>query len=158
MVNILLMNKLRERIFAWALKHQASRKVIIPQWDKVRSIAILYPNDNIQHIIKQLEKENKEVILFTMPDKKQICWLTGRPKLDIRELVSARSFDVLIDLTQESSRVMQYMAIYIQAHFKVGRMIEEGIHDLTIDTPSQAAPDFLFEQIMRYIAMLSGKK
>jgi hypothetical protein len=34
--------------------------------------------------------------------------------------------------------------------------MREGIHDLTIDTPPQAAPDYLFEQILRYIEMLKG--
>jgi hypothetical protein len=48
---------------------------------------------------------------------------------------------------------MQYMARDIQADFKVGRFIREGIHDLTIDTAPQEAPDYLFEQIMKYIEM-----
>jgi hypothetical protein len=48
---------------------------------------------------------------------------------------------------------MQYMAMDIQANFKVGRFIREGIHDLTIDTAPQEAPDYLFEQMMKYIEM-----
>ena len=126
-----MIEKLRERIFAWLLKRQASRKVTIPQWDKVRSVAILYPNDNIQHIIKQIEQANKEVVLFTLPDKKEICWLTERPKTEVHELISTRQFDVLIDLTQQPSRTLQYMAMYIRADFKVGRFMREGIYDLT---------------------------
>ena len=152
-----MIEKLRERIFAWLLKRQASRKVTIPQWDKVRSVAILYPNDNIQHIIKQIESNNKEVVLFTMPNKKAICWLTKRPKAEVREMISARQFDVLIDLTQQPSRTLHYMAMYVRADFKVGRFMREGIYDLTIDTPPQAAPDYLFEQIIRYINMFSQK-
>ena len=151
------MNKLREKIFAWILKRQAARTVIMPQWDKVRSVVVLYPNDNIQHIIQQLKQMGKEVVVFTMPNLKQINWLTERPKSDIRELVMARHFDVLIDLTQHPSLTMQYMAMDIQAYFKVGRFIREGIHDLTIDTAPQEAPDYLFEQIMKYIEMF-GKR
>ena len=49
------------------------------------------------------------------------------------------------------------MAMYIRTDFKVGRFIREGIHDLTINTPPQAAPDFLLEQIIRYINMFSQK-
>lgn len=152
-----MIEKLREQIFAWILKRQATRKVVMPQWNAVRSVAVLYPNNNIQHIIKQIEQANKEVVLFTMPDKKEISWLTERPKTEVRELISARQFDVLIDLTQEPSRTMQYMAMDIRADFKVGRFMQEGIHDLTIDTPSQATPDFLFEQILRYIDMFGQK-
>ena len=151
------MNKLREKIFAWILKRQAERKVVMPQWNKVRTVAVLYPNDNIHHIIKQIEQTDKEVVLFTMPDKKDICWLTERPKTEVLELVSSREFDVLIDLTQQPSLTMQYLAMSVRANFKVGRFMREGIHDLTIDTPPQAAPDFLFEQVVRYIEMF-GKR
>ena len=153
----LMIDKLREKIFVWTLKRQAERKVVMPQWDKVRTVVVLYPNDNIQHIVKQIELAEKEVILFTMPNNKEICWLTARPKMDVIDLISAREFDVLIDLTQQPSLTMQYMAMSVRADFKVGRFMREGIYDLTIDTPAQAAPDFLFEQIVRYIKMF-GKK
>ena len=150
------MNKLREKIFDWFLKRQAARTVHIPNWKQVRSVAVLYPNNNIQHIIKQIEHADKDVVVFTMPEKQDICWLTERPKKEILERISARPFDILIDLSQEPSRTLQYMGMAIRADFKVGRFMREGIHDLTIDTPSQAAPDYLFEQILRYIEMLKG--
>ncbi len=151
------MNKLREKIFAWLQKRQAARQIIMPQWGHIRSVVILYHNDNIQHIIKQIQAQDKDVVLFTMPDKKDVCWLTERPKTDIIESITARKYDILIDLTQEPSRTLQYMAMYIRADFKVGRFIREGIHDLTIDTPPQAAPDYLLEQILRYIDMFGIK-
>ena len=151
------MNKLREKIFAWLQKRQAARQIVMPQWDHIRSVVILYHNDNIQHIIKQIQAQDKDVVLFTMPDKKDVCWLTERPKTDIIESITARKFDILIDLTQEPSRTLQYLAMYIRADFKVGRFIREGIHDLTIDTPPQAAPDYLLEQILRYIDMFGIK-
>ena len=147
------MNKLRETIFAWILKRQATRRVVMIKWDTVRTVAVLYPNNNIQHIIKQIEKDEKEVVVFTLPDKKQIDWITERPKKEIREILTARQFDLLIDLTQHPSLTMQYVAMDIQADFKVGRFIREGIHDLTIDTAPQEAPDYLFEQIVKYIKM-----
>ena len=150
------MNKLREKIFEWFLKRQAARTVHIPNWKQVRSVAVLYPNNNIQHIVQQIEQADKDVVVFTMPEKQDICWLTERPKKEILERISARPFDILIDLSQEPSRTLQYMGMAIRADFKVGRFMREGIHDLTIDTPPQAAPDYLFEQILRYIEMLKG--
>ena len=152
-----MINTIREGIFAWTQKHQATRTVVMPTWDKVRSVAVLYPTDDIQHLIKKMEVSQKDVVLFTMPNKKEICKLTQRPKSEVKELISARHFDVLIDLTQAPSRTMQYMAMYIRADFKVGRFIREGIHDLTIDTPPQAAPDYLLEQILKYINMFGQK-
>ena len=151
------MNKLREKIFAWILKRQPARRVVVPQWNNVRTVAVLYPNDTIKHIIKQIEETKKEVVLFTMPDKKDIYWLTQRPKSELREDLMARHFDVLIDLTQQPSLTMQYMAMYVHADFKVGRHTREGIYDMTIDTPAQEKPDFLFEQIIKYINMFSQK-
>ena len=152
-----MLEKLREKIFAWRLKRQAIRNVVMPNWEKVRNIAILYPNNNIPHIIQQIEALDKAVVVFTMPDKKQINWLTERPKAETQELLVARQFDVLIDLTQTPSRTMQYMALNIRADFKVGRFMREGIHDLTIDTAPQEAPDYLFEQIIKYIEMFGSK-
>ena len=151
------MNKLREKIFAWILKRQATRRVVMPQWDTLRTVAVLYPNNNIQHIIQQIEKDEKEVVVFTLPDKKQIDWITERPQKDIREILTARQFDLLIDLTQQPSLTMLYMAMDIQADFKVGRFIREGIHDLTIDTAPQEAPDYLFEQIVKYIKVFGRR-
>jgi hypothetical protein len=151
------MDKLKEKIFDFILKRQAARKVSMPRWEDVRTVAVLYPDNNIPHIIKQIEKDSKEVILFSMPDKKEICWLTERPKSEVRDFICARSFEVLIDLTQAPSRTMQYMAMYMHADFKVGRHTREGIYDMTIDTPPQTSPDYLFEQIMRYIEMFGMK-
>lgn len=152
-----LINILREKLFAWILKRQATRKVVMPDWAKVRSVAILYPNNSIQHIISEIEQSNKEVVLFTMPDKKEVDWLTERPNADVKSLITARHFDVLIDLTQQPSRTMQYMTMYMHADFKVGRHRREGIYDMIIDTPAQETPDFLYAQILRYIDMF-GKK
>lgn len=152
-----MLDAIREKILNWFLKRQAARNVVMLNWEKARTVAVVYPNGNIQHIIKQIENANKEVVLFTLPDKKDICWLTERPKKELIERFGARQFDILIDLTQEPSRTIHYIAMSIHANFKVGRFIREGIHDLTIDTPSQAAPDYLFEQILRYIDMF-GKK
>ena len=151
------MNELREKIFAWILKRQLARKVVMPQWNEIRRVVVLYPNGNIQHIIKQIENSGKEVVQFALPDKKDINWLTKRPNSDVRERIMARHFDLLIDLTQQPSLTMQYMAMYIRADFKVGRFIREGIHDLTIDTPPQVAPDYLLEQILKYINMFGQK-
>ena len=84
------MNELREKIFAWILKRQPARKVVMPQWNEIRRVVVLYPNGNIQHIIKQIENSAKEVVQFTLPDKKDINWLTKRPNSDVREQIMAR--------------------------------------------------------------------
>lgn len=149
------MKILREKMFTWIMHRQAARKVKMPNWEKVRSVAVLYPTDTIPHIIQEIEQANKDVVLFTLPEKNHICWLTERPSRKVIDKITTRSFDVLIDLSQEPMRTLQYMAMYIPADFKVGRHMRDGIHDLTIDTPPQATPDYLYEQILRYIHMFT---
>ena len=147
---------IKEKIFEFVLKRQPKRKVCIPNWEKVRTIAILYNHEDIPHIINQLDKQGKEVVVFTLPSPKEISWLTDRPKKDIRELITARRFDVLIDLTQEDSLTTLYMAMDIQADFKTGLHKRKGIMDMAIETPPQETPDYLLEQILRYIQMIGG--
>lgn len=152
-----MIEKIREKVFDFILNRQAKRSATMPKWADVRSVAILYPNDNIQHIIKNIEADNKEVVLFTMPEKQEVNWLTECPKTDLQGVVSGRKYDILIDLTQQASRTMQYMAMYARADFKVGRHNREGIYDMIIDTPAQETPDYLLEQILKYIDMF-GKQ
>lgn len=151
------MMNIKEKIFKFVLKRQPARKVNIPNWEKVRTIAILYSHEDIPHIINQLDKQGKEVVVFTVPGSNETCWLTDRPKKDVRDLITARHFDVLIDLTQEDSLTTLYMAMDIQADFKTGLHKRDGILDMTIDTPPQETPDYLFEQILRYIQMIGGR-
>ena len=61
------MEELKERIFNFILKRQAARKVSMPRWQDVRTVAILYPENNIPHIINQIEKEQKEAVFNLLP-------------------------------------------------------------------------------------------
>ena len=51
-----MIEKIREKVFDLILNRQAKRSTTMPKWADVRSVAILYPNDNIQHIIKNIER------------------------------------------------------------------------------------------------------
>jgi hypothetical protein len=102
--------------------------------------------------------QGKEVVFFSMPQKKDISWLTERPKKDVLELITARHYDLMIDLTQEPILTMKYMAMYVNASFKTGLHMPDSTLDMTIDTPAQETPDFLYEQIKRYLWMLGGGK
>ena len=151
------MNKFREKIFDWCLKRQAVRQVVMYPWKDIRSIVILHEGHAVGKWVQQLQREGKLVYEIVMPDKKDICWLTEMPKTQVREAIQARYYDLLIDLTQQSSVTMQYMAMYIKAGFKTGRYIGKNIYDLSIDTPAQESPDFLYEQIVKYIQMFTQK-
>lgn len=149
------MDSLREKIFDWCLKHQAARQVVMYPWKDIRSIVILHEGLPIDAIIQQLKQEGKQVDVLTIPNKENICWLTSMPKKEVREKVQSRHYDLLIDLTQQTSITMQYMAMYVKAGFKTGRNMGKTLYDLSIDTPAQNTPDFLFKQIVKYIQMFT---
>lgn len=149
------MDSLREKIFDWCLKHQAARQVVMYPWKDIRSIVMLHEGLPIDAIIQQLKQEGKQVDVLTLPNKENICWLTSMPKKEVREKVQSRHYDLLIDLTQQTSITMQYMAMYVKAGFKTGRNMGKTLYDLSIDTPAQNTPDFLFKQIVKYIQMFT---
>lgn len=149
------MDSLREKIFDWCLKHQAARQVVMYPWKDIRSIVMLHEGLPIDAIIQQLKQEGKQVDVLTIPNKENICWLTSMPKKEVREKVQSRHYDLLIDLTQQTSITMQYMAMYVKAGFKTGRNMGKTLYDLSIDTPAQNTPDFLFKQIVKYIQMFT---
>ena len=152
------MNKIREKIFDWHLRHQAKREVVMYAWKDIRSVVILHDEVEVKHIAGQLQREGKEVQVWSMPEKKDIYWLTGMPKKEVREEVQSRHYDLMIDLTQQPNITMQYMAMYVKAGIKTGRDIGKGLYDLSIDTPAQQTPDFLFEQVVKYIQMFTQRR
>ena len=131
------------------------RQVVMYPWKDIRSIVILHEGHAVGKWVKQLKREGKQVYEIVIPDKKDICWLTEMPKKHVREAIQARHYDLLIDLTQRSSITMQYMAMYIKAGLKTGRNIGKNIYDLSIDTPAKESPDYLYEQIVKYIQMFT---
>ena len=147
--------KLQEKIFELILKHQPKRTIHLFPWKQMHKVVILIDKGDVSNIKHLLESEGKQVDVFTMPDKKDICFFTERPKSNIRETIQTRKYDLLIDLTQNPCLTMLYMGMYIQAGFKTGRYTEKNIYDLTINTPAQEKPNFLFEQIVKYIQMVT---
>ena len=152
-----MIDQLREKIFDWCLRHQAKREVVMYAWKDIRSVVILHDEVEVKHIAEQLQREGKEVQMWSMPEKKDIYWLTAMPKKEVREEVQSRHYDLMIDLTQQPNITMQYMAMYMKAGIKTGRDIGKRLYDLSIDTPAQQTPDFLFEQVLKYIQMFTQK-
>lgn len=149
---------IRQSIFQFLLRRQPKRQVVMRPWDKVRNVAILYDCGTPASIESMLKTNNKRIDFFTIPNKKEINCLTLCPSSSVRYHLCAYHYDLLIDLTQQPSVTMLYMAMYIRSDFKAGRHITAGIHDLTIDTPAQATPDYLLEQILRYVHMFTTKQ
>ncbi len=124
-------------------------------WQDIRSVLILHEGLEVEPIAQQLRSAGKEVQICAMLDKKEIAWLTGMPKKEVRERLQSRHYDMLMDLTQQTNITMQYLALYTKAGIKTGRDIGKKLYDLSIDTPAQPTADYLFEQIVKYIQMFT---
>ena len=74
------MNQFRDNIFSWIAKRQASRQVVMYPWKDIRSVVIMHEGLNVDDIAQQLKQEGKHVDIWTMPNRKDICWLTAMPK------------------------------------------------------------------------------
>lgn len=149
---------IREMIWRYFLHRQPKRKVVMRAWDSIHTIAIIYDCGDEASILQQLSTENKHIDFFTLPNKQDILWLSQRPSKQILNHIRDYHYDLLIDLTQQPTLTMHYMALYTRSDFKVGRHTCEGIYDLTINTPAQPSPYYLLEQIMRYINMFTTKQ
>lgn len=149
------MEKIRKKIFDWFLRHQSPRQVVMYPWRDIRSIVILHEGIEVEHIAQQLRRESKEVVVWALPEKKDICWFTAKPKKELLNSLQSRHYDLLIDLTQQTGITMQYMAMHVKAGFKTGREIGKKLYDLSISTPAQSTPDFLYQQIVKYIQMFT---
>lgn len=151
---------LKEKIFNYIQHHQSPRHVVMPRWEKVHRIAVLHDGGDISALTRQLSNHGnaaakRQIDTFTVPDKKQVCALLSRPKKEVLRTLTANEYDLFIDLTQRPTLVSLYMALYVRASFKVGRYTRDGIYDLTINTPAQDNPDYLFTQIIKYLDMFT---
>ena len=170
---------IREKIFEHILRKQPKRQVSFPHWENVRTIVLLFESDFIEKnpVVRRMAERlvktetDKNVILLGYADKKDILsanlpqsrilghrnfTVFGTPKSDIREYLTHLTCDLLIDLTQEDRIQLRYMAMYLNADFKTGRHIREGIHDFMLDTPAQESQEFLFEQIVYYLKLIKS--
>lgn len=170
---------IREKIFEHILRKQPKRKVSFPRWENVHTIVLLFESDYVEKnpVIRHLanrfvtEETDKSITLLGYADKKNIIsanlpqsrilgrkdfTILGTPKSNIREELIRRPYDLLIDLTQKDNLPIRYLAMYINADFKTGRHIREGIHDFMLDMPAQESPEFLFGQIIYYLKLIKS--
>ena len=169
--------KIKEKIFEWYLRKQPARQAIFPKFDDVRSVLVLYESDLSEKntVVKKLRDElileNKDVVLWGYCNKKEIDSLIlpqsrilgrsdinilGAPRRDVIDDLLKRPYDLLIDLTQQPCLPLRYIAMYARADFKAGLVNNSGLYDFLIDTKPQETPEFLFQQIVKYLKMINS--
>lgn len=171
---------IREWKFERIKKQQPARQIRFPHWDSVRRVMLLYDADAegvaaaIEACRKRLEKEGKEALSMGVSLRKEVPasddydWILGKkdftlwhsPKKEIGTQLKEQKFDLLLDLSQTTTLQARYVALLCQADFKVGRTDKaeqtDGVHDLMIQTESQADPTFLFEQSIHYLKLIKS--
>lgn len=167
--------KLKEKIFSYKQRSLPAREAIFPDYKNVRSVLVLFESELLERnafvyaIAQKLIDDDKDVVSWGYCDKKEIqspilphlrvlgrrdFTLFGTPTEEVLHDLQKRHYDLLIDLTQHDCLALRYLALYARADFKTGLNLGTGIHDLLISTPPQETPDYLFEQIVKYLKMI----
>jgi len=178
--------KLKEYIFDYLRKKQAPRNPRFPHLDQPLKVFILYEsdvlerNDAIKTIRQDLLRRQMDVTMWGFVEKKEITSLVlpqsrilgladynlfGKPREYVLNDLKAEHYDLLIDLTTRPMLSLRYIAMFVDADFKVGLNLGEGIHDMLISLPDfkpdqgeEAALEatWLYDQIMRYITTIKS--
>ena len=83
--------------------------------------------------------------------------LLGSPKEEVVKDLQKRHYDLLIDLTQRPCLPLRYISLYARTEFRAGLNMAGARNDLLINTAPQETPQFLFEQIEKYLKMIQTK-
>ena len=172
-----LLENFRYFLFHRKLHRQQPRTVSFPHWEKVQNVLIIYESDLIERnslikeIVRNMLQEDKNVVIWGFVNKKDITSpiLPQSRVLGLRDLtfwgdlteeakqdLTRQTYDVLIDLTQQPCLPLLYSAMYAQSRFKVGRHIEDGLHDLLIEMESHESIEPLYKQIMYYLRTIQS--
>lgn len=164
------MNKIKLWFFRYAKRHQKEREVIFPNYNKVRSVALVFAgeqNKEIERIIRQLEKDSIMVEIVGY-EPKQDFTIMGKPTSAALQALPTQRFDLLLDLSTTYHIGAQYLLMAIDATFKCGLRFmdvpeedQQGVLDMMVSLPAPAEGDTyhsedIAEQIIRYLKMINS--
>ena len=150
------MDKLNHWIFNYNKKRQPERKVVFPNYSKVRSVVLVYEqgvdDKGISLLAKRLEKDGIMVEVVGYQPKEDFNYF-GRVKAEAMTALPSQRFDLLMDLSTHYYFGTQYILMAIDATFKAGlRFVDvaekdqQGILDMMVSLPGSAQPE---EQIIQ---------
>jgi len=170
-----IIEKLRYYLFRRNLHEQVPRKVIFPNYQDAKKILIVYESDLlernlfIKNLVRTMLQEDKDVVTWGYVNKKEVqspilpqsrilgpadYTFLGDLSEEAKHDLAQNAYDILIDLTQTSCLPLHYVTLYAHSRFKVGRRIEDGLHDFMIDMPEQEGPEPLYHQILHYFSTI----
>lgn len=156
-----MLENLKQSVLERAIRKQKPRQPRLRNYDSMRNVLVLYKESTGKEAIERLKKllvaDGKEVTLFSFGEQTEVNFFEKPSKVVIANLQRVH-YDLLIDLTLEPCRPMHYLALYASADCKAGLELTHGILDFMIAASQQITPDFLFEQILRYLKMINSKQ
>ncbi len=132
----------------------AEREKRFVNYESARSVMLLFESDyleknpEIKQLIQTLYADGKKVMAWGYVRKKEISTailpdfrilhqkdadFTGMPDASFMRELSELNFDLLIDLSVNQIKPLQYLALYANAACKVGTHNYPGLYDMLLD-------------------------
>ena len=153
-------------IFQYKKKRQPERKVVFPNYSKVRSVVLVYEqgvdDKGISLLAKRLEKDGIMVEVVGYQPKEDFNYF-GRVKAEAMTALPSQRFDLLMDLSTHYYFGTQYILMAIDATFKAGlRFVDvaekdqQGILDMMVSLPDNPHPEDIAGQVIHFMKMINA--
>ena len=160
------MDKLNHWIFNHNKRHQPERKVVFPNYSKVRSAVLVYEqgvdDKGISLLAKRLEKDGIMVEVVGYQPKEDFNYF-GRVKAEAMTALPSQRFDLLMDLSTHYYFGTQYILMAIDATFKAGLRFadvaekdQQGILDMMVSLPDNPHPEDIAGQVIHFMKMINA--
>lgn len=157
-----------------------NRKPKVYTFENAQTVGILYDAINkpmrmkIASFVESIQQEHPNIKISTLGfvsnseiirkihqntnnqyfSSKDFTW-SGRLQKGKAFDFSKKDFDILFDLTTETSYPIKYVALTSRASYKIGRFIEnDPQYDLMIDTKKENTIEYLITQINVYLTQI----
>ena len=162
-----MVNNFNTWIFRYTKSKQPQREVVMPNYSKVRSVAIVFEqtsgNDKQQAMLaKRLERDGIMVEVVGYEPKKDFNHF-GRVREQAKQSLPTQRFDLLLDLSTHYYLGTQYIIMSIDATFKAGLRFPEvaetdqqGILDMMVSLNDTPQPELIAEQVIHFLKMINA--
>ena len=159
------MVNLNSWIYRYNKRKQPQREVLMPNYSKVRSIALVYEqgidDKATALLVKRLERDGAMVEVVGYEPKQDFNYF-GRVREQAMQSLPTQRFDLLLDLSTHYYLGTQYILMAIDATFKAGLRFsdvpeqdQQGILDMMVSLPANPLPEQIAEQVIHFLKMIN---
>ncbi|MCQ2342660.1 MAG: hypothetical protein MJZ75_04110 [Paludibacteraceae bacterium] len=173
------MNKLLNYIFRFRfrLARQPLRRPVYRDFAHLHTVLVLYESDylerntELKQVAKQWREQGKQVTIMGWCAKKEIsspilpdsCVFGTRhinllhaPKDTMAAELTKHPCELLIDLSDAECLPLRYAAMTAAADLKIGLHEQEGLYDMVVSVPEDAAPEDKLNQVLHYLQIIKS--